>query len=250
MGTFSVRKTTDQFIAEAKAIHGDKYDYSKVQYKTNKDKVCIICPTHGDFWQRPNEHLNRKSECPHCSRFTANSKRNNTKSDLYSRWCCMRVRCSEKGWANKYKTYKGCSICEEWMLFDNFRLWAENPVNGYMIGYQIDKDLLFKGNKIYSPNTCCFIPPEINNVLTNCRKARGKYPVGVTKNRKLFAAHISIHSKQKCIGTFKSPEEAFFAYKNFKERYIKDVAEKYFQEGKITKRVYDALLKYEVDITD
>lgn len=244
------RKTTEQFVAEARAIHGDKYNYDKVKYVNTHTKVCVICPTHGEFWQRPNDHLTRKSECPHCARFMIGSKRNNTKSELYSRWCCMRVRCSENGWVDKYKTYKGCSICDEWLLFDNFRLWAENPTNGYMVGYHIDKDLLFKGNKIYSPSTCCFLPPEINNILTNCRKTRGKYPVGVTKNRNRFSAHISMYSKQICVGTFESPKEAFYAYKNFKERYIKEIAEKYFQEGKITKRVYDALMKYEVHITD
>ena len=65
MGTFSVRKTTEQFIAEAVALYGEKYDYSKVDYKTNKDKVCIICPEHGEFWQAPNGHL-RGHGCPKC----------------------------------------------------------------------------------------------------------------------------------------------------------------------------------------
>lgn len=46
---FHIRKSTTQFILEAKNTHGDKYDYSKVEYTTNKDKVCIICPIHGEF---------------------------------------------------------------------------------------------------------------------------------------------------------------------------------------------------------
>lgn len=60
METFSVRKTTAQFIAEASIIHGSQYDYSKVDYKTNKEKVCIICPKHGEFWQRPQDHIQKK----------------------------------------------------------------------------------------------------------------------------------------------------------------------------------------------
>ena len=51
------KKTTEQFIKEAKEIHGDKYDYSKVEYINNRTKVCIICPKHGEFWQTPESHL-------------------------------------------------------------------------------------------------------------------------------------------------------------------------------------------------
>ena len=57
--------TTDEFIAKAKKIHGDKYDYSKVNYVNRKTKVCIICPKHGEFWQTPNHHLSGCG-CPKC----------------------------------------------------------------------------------------------------------------------------------------------------------------------------------------
>ena len=57
--------TTDEFIAKAKKIHGDKYDYSKVEYVNRKTKVCIICPKHGEFWQTPSAHL-RGQGCPKC----------------------------------------------------------------------------------------------------------------------------------------------------------------------------------------
>lgn len=60
------RLTTKEFIQKAIEIHGNKYDYSKVEYKNNKTKVCIICPKHGEFWQIPNSHLNG-SKCPKCS---------------------------------------------------------------------------------------------------------------------------------------------------------------------------------------
>ena len=58
-------KTTEQFIKEAKEIHGNKYDYSKVEYVNNNDKICIICPIHGEFWQRPAQHLQKRG-CPKC----------------------------------------------------------------------------------------------------------------------------------------------------------------------------------------
>ena len=57
--------TTEQFIEKAKQIHGNKYDYSKVEYVNNHTKVCIICPEHGEFWQTPNSHLNGNG-CSSC----------------------------------------------------------------------------------------------------------------------------------------------------------------------------------------
>jgi hypothetical protein len=57
--------SVDEFIEKAKEVHGNKYDYSKVEYQGNKDKVCIICPEHGDFWQIPANHLRYKG-CPKC----------------------------------------------------------------------------------------------------------------------------------------------------------------------------------------
>ena len=61
------KMTTESFIRKAKQIHGDKYDYSKVEYKNARTKVCIICPKHGEFWQIPCDHINSKCGCPSCS---------------------------------------------------------------------------------------------------------------------------------------------------------------------------------------
>ena len=249
METFSVRKTTAQFIAEASIIHGSQYDYSKVDYKNNKEKVCIICPIHGEFWQRPQDHIQRKTGCPRCSKFKF--VKGERHKHIYRLWQGIIKRCNPKSWETiRYASYKGCIICDEWKSFDNFFKWFNDPKNGYKDGYQIDKDILVKGNREYSPDKCCFVPSEINNLLTKCNKSRGKYPVGVSKNRNTFAAYISKNSKQICVGTFKTPQEAFHAYKDAKEQYIKERAEKYFQEGKITDKVYNALMRYEVEITD
>ena len=68
-----IRKTFNEFIEEAKLIHGDKYDYSKVNYINNKTKVCIVCKEHGEFWQTPDKHILRKQGCPSCS---GNKKKN------------------------------------------------------------------------------------------------------------------------------------------------------------------------------
>jgi hypothetical protein len=61
------RKSIDTFIKQAKEIHGDKYDYSKVDYKDNKTKVTIICPKHGEFHMSPNKHISLKQNCPKCA---------------------------------------------------------------------------------------------------------------------------------------------------------------------------------------
>ena len=60
-----MRKDDEQFINEAKDVHGDKYNYSKVEYKNKEKNVCIICPKHGEFWQRAANHL-KGCGCPKC----------------------------------------------------------------------------------------------------------------------------------------------------------------------------------------
>lgn len=61
----SQKLTTEEFIKKAREVHGDKYDYSKVEYVDNKTKVCIICPIHGEFWQSPEKHLSSQG-CKKC----------------------------------------------------------------------------------------------------------------------------------------------------------------------------------------
>ena len=70
----NVKKTTEQFIAKAKEIYGDRYNYSKVKYINAKTKVCIICPTHGEFYIRPDNFINLKKSCPRCSQEKRDSK--------------------------------------------------------------------------------------------------------------------------------------------------------------------------------
>lgn len=64
-GGRNTNRTLNGFIKTSKKIHGDRYDYSKVEYKNNKTKVCIICPKHGEFWQRPDNHIHGQG-CPYC----------------------------------------------------------------------------------------------------------------------------------------------------------------------------------------
>ena len=247
------RKTTEQFVAEAKAIHGDKYDYSKVEYINTNSNVCIICPEHGIFWQTPNNHL-CGSGCPSCynsaKRKPVCGVGNNDMVDcpqqIYQKWISMLKRCYSKRYLQKHQTYTNCVVCKEWLTLSNFAQWF---YANYTEGYQLDKDILIKGNKVYSPETCCFVPQRINTLLV--APPKGKYSRGVSTFRNgKYVCSISLSKSKKHLGCFDTQEDAFCAYKDAKEKYIKELAEKYFQEGKITQRVYDALMKYEVEITD
>ena len=118
----------------------------------------------------------------------------------------------------------------------------------------LDKDVLVKGNKTYSPNTCVFVPQNINVLFTKCNKARGKYPIGVSfyKDRNKYQAHCKIFSngksKQKNLGYYNNIDDAFYAYKQFKEDYIKQVADEY--KDNIPNKLYEAMYNYKVEITD
>ena len=112
----------------------------------------------------------------------------------------------------------------------------------------MDKDILIKGNKIYSPETCCFIPQEINTIFGNREKSRGKYPIGVRLSGKKYHARLFKNKKYYHLGTFDTPEEAFQAYKVAKEVYIKEVADKW--RKKIIDKVYQAMINFQINITD
>lgn len=254
------RGTLDNFIKKGSVIHGNKYDYSKSVYINNRTKLCIICPKHGEFWQKPNAHIDSKQGCPKCWAerrktgvfgYGTNDLINMEDDRSYAYWHSMLNRCySEYGLKNNpaYKR-KGCSVCEEWLLFSNFKRWFDE---NYREGYDLDKDILVKGNTIYSPETCCFVPKSINRMLINRKSARGKYPVGISykERTKKYYASISIKCKRKHLGTFDSLEEAFNTYKEAKENWIKNTATEYFEKSLIDEKVYNALMKYEVEITD
>lgn len=249
------KKTAEQFIAEAKAVHGGKYDYSKTEYRTNREKILVICPEHGEFWQSPKSHL-RGHGCPKCHLCSMHKYGiaicdipNSCHEDYYNTWRSMLDRTLGDVYKKKYPTYAECSVCEEWLTLSNFKRWFEAPENGYQDGYHIDKDILIKGNKVYSPQTCCFVPPSINLLFVH-KKKRNNMPAGVTLKANRFTSQVHIDGEKIYLGCYATPEEAFNVYKDVKERHIKSVAESYFKEGKITKKVYDALMKYEVEITD
>ena len=173
----------------------------------------------------------------------------------YVVWTHMLERCYYDECQKKHPTYRGCCVCEEWLNYSSFKKWFDD--NYYEIEEEqmaLDKDILVKGNKIYSPDTCVFVPKNINTLFTKSNKVRGKYPIGVyfNKNAKKFMAYCSmlINGKKmkKYLGLYNTIEEAFNAYKEFKEKYIKQVADEY--KDKIPQKLYEAMYNYEVEISD
>lgn len=256
-------KDTEQLIHKLKHKYGDTYLYDKVC--CGDKMITLICPHHGEFTVSANKALNKGCVCPSCKYDT---QRQHTFSlpdyrkvkigganiirvdnpTAYTRWSNMFTRCYNDNYKRKTPSYEGCIVCDEWKVFKNFLEWFNDPNNGYRDGYHLDKDLLVQGNKIYSPQTCCFIPQTINAMMTRGQRIRGKVKsIGVTyKNGKYIARCNFGHKEAKIVGVFDNEQEAFDAYKQAKERYIRQIAEEYFSKGEITNKVYNALLKYDV----
>ena len=165
----------------------------------------------------------------------------------YKKWNRLLERGYSKTLKEKYPTYKDIVVCEDWHNFQNFAEWYEE---NYKEGFQLDKDILIKGNKIYSEDTCCFVPYEINNLLSSNRKSRGDTPIGVsfhTRDNK-YQAYLNTGVSRVSLGYFISMTKAFQAYKEAKEQYIKEVANRW--KDQIEPRAYEALMNYQVEITD
>lgn len=170
---------------------------------------------------------------------------------VYDTWKHMLYRCYDPKFQEKHTTYKKCTVCDEWHNFQNFAEWYEN--NYYEIEGQImnlDKDILIKKNNVYSPETCVFVPHDINSLFTKSDATRGDLPVGVhyDKQNKKYSAQCNIMGLKKFIGRYNTLEEAFQAYKAFKEAHIKQVADKYIDL--IPQELYNAMINYEVKNDD
>ena len=175
---------------------------------------------------------------------------NGVKKQSYNIWQNMLRRCYDEKYHQKEPTYIGCTVCDEWRYFLNFEKWYED--NWYDIEGEtvcLDKDILVKGNKIYSPNTCIFVPKKINSLFTKNDNSRGNLPIGVTlcRNGK-YRAQINRCGSKLNLGYYSSLEEAFLSYKTAKEKYIKEIAEYY--KDIIPKKLYNSMLCYIVEITD
>ena len=144
--------------------------------------------------------------------------------------------------------YLDCYIHETWKTSEDFVLWAQS-IEYYQDGWQLDKDILVKGNRVYGPDTCVFVPQQINKLLVKANSIRGDYPIGVKKHSKnTFRAQCCDGFGNQVYKNFRTVEEAFNWYKETKESVIKSVAARW--KDQIDPRVYQALIDYKVEITD
>lgn len=132
---------------------------------------------------------------------------------FYSTWANMLKRCYSPKYQENRHGYRDCVVCEEWVRFSNFKTWMEKQP---WKGNHLDKDLLVRGNLIYSPETCIFISPRVNSFLLESDSSRGEYPIGVSwnKNAKLFMAYCRnvFSNKREFLGYFKDANIAHQAW--------------------------------------
>ena len=180
---------------------------------------------------------------------------NSKNSDEFKIYHHMLMRCYDPKYQEEKPTYKGCEVEDYLLNFQHMGEWiAENyyEVPGEVM--HLDKDILCKGNKIYSRETCIFVPQRINELFTKRDNDRGDCPIGVipTSSGNYRADCKNGYGKSVYLGVYHSKEEAFQVYKNYKERVIKEVIDSY--EGIIPEphysRLREAMYNYEVEIDD
>ncbi len=185
---------------------------------------------------------------------TRGSKRGVKPFKEYYMWHHMLLRCTEKFW-DEYPTYSGTTCSENFKSYAYFYEWCQEQVgfgNKDEKGkdWHLDKDLLIKGNKLYSEDTCVFIPRRLNLLLTKCDKVRGNECIGVYKDKKGgFMSTCRDGGEGKVyLGRYATEQEAFQAYKIFKENLFIGLANDF--KHCIDKRAYLALLEYKVGFND
>lgn len=214
--------------------------------------------------KRYGDFKNGKIKCPYERRYFGvgyigegkyNTRENGKLTRVYTTWTGMLQRCYDEKYHKKYPTYIDCEVDEEWLNFQNFGKWYEE--NYYTVEGEkmcLDKDILIKHNKIYSPENCIFVPHSINALFIKRDKLRGESVIGTTPFKGKYRVYCNLinpengKSKQEYLGYYDTQQKGFEIYKYYKEKNIKEVAN-YYKE-RIPQKLYDGLYNYVVEITD
>ncbi len=166
---------------------------------------------------------------------------------FYGYWSRMIERCYSQRSLQRHPTYVGTIVCEEWKYFSNFQEWA---IKQWHDGFVLDKDLIDGSAMIYSPETCAFIPQELNKSILD-RISDTPYPLGVwykqkskgmtNERAKPFTAEIVKYGKGNKLGNFSTPEEAHKEWQLAKIKYFEELIEKY--QSIVVSSVIDGLLR-------
>lgn len=184
------------------------------------------------------------------------SKINNKTQKEYNIWVHILQRCFSEKEKERLPQYKDVTCCNEWLLFENFYEWLHKQDNfdKWYNGdrWAVDKDIIVKGNKLYSPEMCCLVPQNVNCLLLRRDSLRGDLPIGVKRKGDKFQAYCGnpFTKRQEYLGDYDTPEEAFYVYKERREYYIKQVAEIEYNNGNIIKPCYESLVNYSIEIND
>lgn len=174
------------------------------------------------------------------------ARENGVLTDAYSSWRAMLLRCYHEKFQSLHKTYIGCSVVSEWHNFQNFAEWFYKQKRSD--NFQLDKDIIVRGNRVYGPETSCLIHRELNALCSSPKRTNNSLPPGVRAENKKYRARLYYDGEDRSLGLYSTPEDAFLAYKEAKEARVKYLAKLYKDE--MNPRVYDALMSYELSVND
>lgn len=157
------------------------------------------------------------------------------KCPIYSRWLSIINRCYGKSGIANNPTYFGCCVDHRWRKFSGFKKWMEKQD---WEGKEIDKDLIVPGNKVYGPDTCCFVSPLINKLIKSGYRKSSGLLTGVRTEYNRFAGQVTINGHRKYLGMFTTEEEANRAYRIEKGKYMLELS-----NDIVDKRVKESLCK-------
>ena len=230
-----------------------------LQYKNNKQVLIEFDDDyHYQYWTSYVRFIKGSIVNPYdkniCSCGFIGSGKYNSKHIAYPTWFNMIKRCYGKI-IKSNESYFGCTVTDEWHNFQNFAKWFDEHYYECNETLTIDKDILVKDNKIYSPQTCLLVPKTLNLIFVNLRSRKNNLPTGVSIGRKgnrfkyqvflsTCADKSTKHNPSIYLGLFNRSDEAFLAYKQAKEQYIKKILSQY--ENIIPKYIYETIYNYEI----
>lgn len=176
--------------------------------------------------------------------YLGTEKRTESMNKFYNIWRNMLKRCYDEKSKEYAKSYGDCTVCDEWHNFQNFKQWCiKNYYEVKDSKMQLDKDILVRNNKIYSPNTCCFVPDDINKLFVGINN--NLCGISWDKDRRKWSSNCNKNGELQHLGRFNNLSEAILAYNHFKENLIKEKARSYKEY--LPNYIYDVLMDYKIN---